>query len=93
MRVTLEGIVTRVSPLQPANAEYAIHVTLHPPKVDGMEIAPDVERGIAYELPPNCALPSYTVYVHVIPPTVSVAAKPDPDASRMLTKHARSKAL
>ena len=53
-------------------------VTLQPPNFEGIAIAPVVALGIAVELldpPPTDASPLLTVYVHVMPLTISVAAK------------------
>ena len=50
-------------------------VTDIPPSVDGIVIAPEVDVGIAgdeYDPPPTLAHPLATVYVHVMPFTVSV---------------------
>ena len=55
-------------------------VTLYPPKVDGIVIIPDVDVGTAVdegEPPPTLASPFATIYVHVIPLTVSVKARVD----------------
>jgi hypothetical protein len=52
-------------------------VTGYPPRVDGTVIDPDVDEGIAgsNDIPlPMLALPSDTIYSHVIPLTVSVSA-------------------
>jgi hypothetical protein len=78
MLVTPSGIATLVSPRQPRNADFPILVTLHPPNFGGMVIAPTVDLGTAVnsaEPPPTLAHPFLTVYVHVIPSTVSVSAK------------------
>ena len=52
-----------------------MQVTVYPPSVEGMVIIPDVEVLIAFEFmdpPPTDASPLETVYVHLIPLTVSV---------------------
>ena len=59
MRVTLFGIVTLVRDEQPENASSSMLVTGYLPRVDGIVIAPDVDRGMAeveYS-PPRLALP------------------------------------
>jgi hypothetical protein len=76
---TLSGMVTLVSLLQFRNASSPMLVTGHPPRIVGIAISPAVVFGIAIddecEPPPTEALPSLTVYVHVMPLTVSVSAK------------------
>ena len=77
MLVTLFGIVTLVKPLQSENAYSPILVTGYPLRVEGMMIAPFVDDGIAgvFQLPLLIsALPLDTLYVHVMPSTVSVSA-------------------
>ena len=52
-------------------------VTVYPPSEDGIVIAPVVASGTAREWdtpPPTDAFPLLTVYVHVMPLTVSVSA-------------------
>ena len=52
-------------------------VTLYPPRVDGIVIAPVVDLGTAgeeLEPAPMLATPFFTVYVHVMPSTISVYA-------------------
>ena len=52
-------------------------ITRQPPKVDGMAIEPEVDFGTAVdddEPPPTLAVPFATLYVHVMPFTISLAA-------------------
>ena len=52
-----------------------MHVTGQPPRVDGTVTAPDVSVEIAASwLLYTLALPPSISYVHLMPPTVSVAA-------------------
>lgn len=52
-----------------------MYVTGYPPRVEGIVMTPDVEVGTAPDDPPPTeALPLETVYVHVIPSMVAVAA-------------------
>ena len=77
MFVTPLPIVTLVSPLQPENASDPMLVTGYPPSDDGIVIAPVVAVGTAVaddEPPPIEAAPFDTLYVQVMPFTVSVAA-------------------
>ena len=67
-------------------------VTGLPPSVVGIVIAPvvDVETaGDEDDPPPTDALPLATVYVHVIPFTVSVAPKPTSEASNATATNIR----
>ncbi len=78
MLFTPFGIVTLVRPLQLKSAEKPMLVTGLPPSIEGTTIAPLVEVGTAVEddePPPSDALPLETVYVHVMPSTVSVSAQ------------------
>ena len=55
-----------------------MRVTGLPPSLEGIVIAPVVDCGTAVdelEPPPTLAYPLATVYVHVIPSTVSVKAR------------------
>ena len=60
-------------------------VTLYPPSVDGIVIAPVVDVEIArleLDPPPNDALPLLTLYVHSMPSTTSVSAHTRPTAQK-----------
>jgi hypothetical protein len=70
-------MVTLVSKVQPENVLGPIVVTGQPPSLAGTYTAPIVDIGTAVDddaSPPTVAQPSNTVYVHVIPSIVSVAA-------------------